>query len=680
MFNKCTNQNLPAPLCCLPWVSQTFTRKSHLDAPLDLAYFIGMIFVAGSRLSWIAACLGCGFVFQSHAACESCSAFGRGVSWGATAITSLTEASGVAASRKNPGVLWVHNDGSIQSVYAVSTNGARLANFRLNKSVDDVEDIAVGPGPTNGWSYLYVGDIGGKQGTNVVRSEVKIVRMPEPVVDPTWVTDPHSLDFSGVETFTLTYPDGSYDAECLMVDPVSGDLFVATKQDGFSRLYRANLAGLADKSIVLLELVRLVPFSKVSAGDISADGTQIILRQESFATLWSRCDQEPIATALSRTGHSVPVIGPPVEPNGEGVGFLADGTGYVTISEGTNPPIYFFQAQCPTLPRFTLTPTNTSGLVGGKAEFRAYGVGYPVPTYTWQFNGLTLAQTNAMLTLSNLALAQAGPYQVIISNAMGVATSSASLTVRPKPDLRITEVFPLAAASPGVVTADWWELTSFESQPVSLAGWRFNDNNGGLTDPYVISGPLVIAPGESVVFVEAITTASFKFWWGASNLPAGLQIVTYSGAGLGLGATGDGLRLWNDITTDTNDTIARVDFGAATTGVSFNYNPITAVFGVLSQIGVNGVVKAASAPDIGSPGRYLAPVVSPSLVASQSSGLIRIEFPVILGHRYTLESRSDLGADIWESTGDTLQATNNTRLFFEKATTTDERYFRVRGQ
>lgn len=610
-----------------------------------------------------------------------CATFGPAAAWGTVSIGSLKEASGLASSWRNPGVLWTHNDGSSQDLFAIGTNGARLATFDLNKSVDDTEDMAVGPGPVPGVSYLYLGDIGGSQGTNTVRHEVKIVRAPEPLVDPAWAAKPHSSNLEGVETFTLVYPDGSYDAESLMVDPISGDLFIVTKQELMARVYRASLVDLTDKGTRTLELVRAVDFTLASAGDISRDGARIVLRREDFARLWQRQGGEPIGDALARAGQSIPVVGPPKEPNGEGLALLADGTGYATISEGENPVLYFFASLCPAAPRLTLSLTNVSVFAGGTARFQGFAVGYPAPAFFWTFNGSPLSgQAGAALILSNLTLADAGVYGMVASNASGMATNTAALEVRPKPDLRITEVMSAPAAGIGVATADWWELTSFESQTVNLTGWRFNDGDGGLADAFGFADTLTIQPGESVVFVEDLTPAKFRKWWGASNVPPETQIVDYKGGGLGLGPDGDSLRLWNDTTTDIEDTIARASFGAATAGVSFNYDPATGGFGDLSRLGVNGVLRAASTADIGSPGRVVAPIVAPSMRVGLSAGRIRLEFDAAVGRRYFLESRHDLEAGTWDPTGDTFDATQDGSAFFEKAVATNQRFYRVKGE
>ncbi len=365
-----------------------------------------------------------GFV-SADAACDT---FGQGVPLGTVSINGLKEASGIAASRRNPGVLWTHNDGSGGAIHAVAMNGAHLATFYLNTAVLDTEDIAVGPGPVSGVSYLYVGDIGGNNG----RNRVQILRIPEPSVDLAWAGNPHSAGFSGVETFTLSYPGGSYDAESLMVDPTSSDVFVVTKQDGVAQVFRTNLNTVSPGPLIRWLLAATIPFSKASGGDISADGTQIVLRREDFAMVWDRANGEPIGTALARAGQAIPVIGPPVEPNGEGIALLPNGTGYVTISEGVNPVIYFFEAQCPKPPRFTLPLKDQTVTAGSTVMLRVRAKGFPAPTYRWRFNGKVIpGQTRHVLVLPNVTSAQAGQYKVAATNPSGRTRSEATLTVTP---------------------------------------------------------------------------------------------------------------------------------------------------------------------------------------------------------------------------------------------------------
>src|SRR5688572_21995068 len=72
--------------------------------------------------------------------------FADGVMVGTNSSSMIWEASGLVASRQNPGVLWTHNDSGYRgSVFALSTNGTLLGKYDLsNVFSGDFEDIACG--------------------------------------------------------------------------------------------------------------------------------------------------------------------------------------------------------------------------------------------------------------------------------------------------------------------------------------------------------------------------------------------------------------------------------------------------------------------------------------------------------------------------------------------------------
>ena len=92
---------------------------------------------------------------------------------------SITESSGLVASRTNPGAYWTHNDsGDGPFIYAFDTRGDSHGVFRVTGAqARDWEDIAIGPGPQSNRSYLYIGDIGDN---DELRSEVVVYRVLEP--------------------------------------------------------------------------------------------------------------------------------------------------------------------------------------------------------------------------------------------------------------------------------------------------------------------------------------------------------------------------------------------------------------------------------------------------------------------------------------------------------------------
>jgi hypothetical protein len=324
--------------------------------------------------------------------------------------------------------------------------------------------------------------------------------------------------------------------------------------------------------------------------------------------------------------------------------------------------------ETPQAPVITIPLTNVSVLAGGEVTFVAGASGVPQPRFEWSFKGVVIAgQTGPTLTLSNLTIAAAGEYVVNASNASGSQSSAATLTIRAKPDLRITEVRSTDTLDPdfsrrnGFVPQDWFEVTSFESGSVSLTGWRLDDNSSSLTAAFVLTNAVSIAAGESVIFVERLTPEQFRAWWGTNELPAGLQIFTYSGSGFGLSSGGDGVRFWDATTANNADTVSSVDFPAGTPGVTFNYDVGAGTFGVLSVEGVAGVYQAPGSidldlnltvKDIGSPGRIregavVVPPSAPVLSIVLEGGQVLVRFTGQAGYAYRLERRTALGTGDW---------------------------------
>lgn len=268
--------------------------------------------------------------------------FMEGVAVGTVTATGLVEASGMVASRRNGGVLWTHNDsGDIARLFAIGTNGALLGEYRVVGAAHvDWEDIAVGPGPDAGVDYLYIADIGDNA---AVRNSVTVYRVPEPQVDAGQA--PGVFDLTGAEAIRFTYPTGPVDSESLVIDPVTGDLFILSKRQSPSRLYHAAAPLTAGTTTMMTDRGSLHE-TYAAAADITADGSEFLVRfntevsgtesiyhyrREAGQTLWD---------AVLAGGVRVPYT---IEPNGESVAWAGDGGGYYTISEGANPPLYFYQ-------------------------------------------------------------------------------------------------------------------------------------------------------------------------------------------------------------------------------------------------------------------------------------------------------------------------------------------------
>src|SRR5215207_10525891 len=85
----------------------------------------------------------------------------------------IREASGVVASRRHPGIFWVHNDSqNPPALFAVRRDGSLAGEFAVGVPNVDWEDIAV-----DDQGHLYLADIGNNAGLLPVRA---IYRLDEP--------------------------------------------------------------------------------------------------------------------------------------------------------------------------------------------------------------------------------------------------------------------------------------------------------------------------------------------------------------------------------------------------------------------------------------------------------------------------------------------------------------------
>lgn len=197
-------------------------------------------------------------------------------------IRELPEASGVAASRRTPGIFWVHNDSDRPAVIALDERGTVKGRVRVTGAdVEDWEDIAVGACPQG--SCLYIADIGDNDGK---RKHITIYRTPEPA--------PTDAGSAPVEAFHASYPEGPHDAESLLATRDS-QMFIVTKGDpGDVALYRFPSSPRAGE-IARLHRVAAAPAVNSGAGrptaaDISPDGRLVAVRTTAWVAFFPTAD------------------------------------------------------------------------------------------------------------------------------------------------------------------------------------------------------------------------------------------------------------------------------------------------------------------------------------------------------------------------------------------------------
>ncbi|QUC62703.1 WD40 repeat domain-containing protein [Streptomyces sp. A2-16] len=228
----------------------------------------------------------------------------------------ITESSGLAASRRHPGIYWTHNDQDTGAyLYAVdSATGRTVARITMTGvgTPRDVEAISMGPD-----NQIWVGDIGDNDG--VTWPYVWIYKLPEP----------KELKDQSVKAtqYVVKYTDGSRDAESMVVHPRTGRVYIIDKQENGGHLY-AGPATLSPKGTNVFKPVKAVDLWATDAA-FSPDGERLVVRGY-FGGIWYDWN----GGDLEKKGRiSVPL------GQGESVSYSPDGTKILLGMEGADSEV-----------------------------------------------------------------------------------------------------------------------------------------------------------------------------------------------------------------------------------------------------------------------------------------------------------------------------------------------------
>jgi hypothetical protein len=256
----------------------------------------------------------------------------------------LPELSGMAASRRHPGVLWAHNDsGNDAEVFAVRETGEVLATLRLAPTtVVDPEDIAVGPCRTErrAPSCIFLADIGDNLQR---RRRVRLLEIDEPAALRDQTTEVRALPF--------VYADGAHDAEVLLIHPTTGATWIVTKLlSSLGGLYRLDDLGLGrvGRAVYRRTLEAPAGFGGLTTGgDVHPDAARVLLRTYNRVWEYRGDPAASIETILAGIPVEVPTAR---QPQGEAVTYLPDGRSYLLGSEKVGTPFYRVDCRTPAAP------------------------------------------------------------------------------------------------------------------------------------------------------------------------------------------------------------------------------------------------------------------------------------------------------------------------------------------
>ena len=251
---------------------------------------------------------------------------------GVVSSDQLVEASGLAASRRHPSVLWTHNDSGGQArLFAIDEQTAQIVATVDVQGAEaiDWEDIAVGPcGEGDARSCVAIGDIGDNLHR---RDQVVIYRAPE----PQRLGDP----IDAIEVIEVRYPSqpndlpqvARPDAESLMIHPLTGQIYVITKEGAGARLFRVPEQGAAPRT---LELVASLDVTGATGADMAPEGGLFVVRNYALRVVFSLSGEGADEVEFVASWRLLR------EPQGEAIAFDdASSDRLYTLSEGVNQPL-----------------------------------------------------------------------------------------------------------------------------------------------------------------------------------------------------------------------------------------------------------------------------------------------------------------------------------------------------
>lgn len=261
---------------------------------------------------------------------------------GKFASEDVKESSGVAVSQCNAGVLWTINDsGDNEMLYAFREGGKHLGTWSVTNAANKDWEALGYRKDENGGCFIYIGEIGDN---DLKRPEMAVYRVAEPVVSAedarTTKAAPNST--ATAEKLAFTYPEERHNAEALLVEPKSGNIYIVTKTSAGPAVVFKLVPAFGGGPVTAVKVTEIslpaIPNGLVTGGEIAPDGKRVVLSDyfagyelvlpadaKNFDEIWV---QKPVALSIGE------------RKIGEAIAYSVDGNTIYATSEGKNGTIY----------------------------------------------------------------------------------------------------------------------------------------------------------------------------------------------------------------------------------------------------------------------------------------------------------------------------------------------------
>lgn len=228
----------------------------------------------------------------------------------------LTESSGLATSRRIPGLFWTLNDsGNPPEVFAIDSAGRDRGVFRIEGAENrDWEALALARCGRR--DCLYVGEVGDNNGRY---HSVKLYRVPEPVLP---AGGRPALPSGTIE---FRYQDGPRDAEAILVTADQDVYLISKERSGGGRVYHLDKTAWNRREVATARFLQRLPLPdgspfQITDASLALDGISVVIRTYSYIFFFRL---ENGALTPDETRERCYAAG--LDIQGEGISWLNDG-------------------------------------------------------------------------------------------------------------------------------------------------------------------------------------------------------------------------------------------------------------------------------------------------------------------------------------------------------------------
>lgn len=229
-------------------------------------------------------------------------------------------------------VFAVNDSGNPSEVYVLNMRGEIAQTIVMPQGYknNDWEDITSMQTGHNG--VLFIADIGNNK---LLKTSYQIILM----FFTFRCNESIPVQIDSLKTLNFTMENNSYDAETLIYDSISGNLYVITKWGEFSKVFEITNPLTRSSKVFPAKYCGKLPLSIITGGDLNAEGDKLLLKTYIEVCFWYRLPNESFGDMCSRAPDALMPY--KTEPQGEAICWSPDSRFYYTMSERKNNATVF---------------------------------------------------------------------------------------------------------------------------------------------------------------------------------------------------------------------------------------------------------------------------------------------------------------------------------------------------